>query len=92
MIAKSQDDFEYRIARLRLDANDVLVVKASNPIPDVVSRRIQERVRYILGEHTKVLVIDSGLDISVLTSAEIEKRSAPIPFLANTATPAMDVA
>lgn len=72
------DNFEYAMRRLKLEPNDILVVKGAKSISGEVSCRIQKAARNILGEYAKVLIVDPELDISVLTAAEIESRSAPL--------------
>jgi hypothetical protein len=68
-------DFEYRIGKLALSPDDVLVVKVDGRVPRELFERIAGYVRSHLGDDVrKVLVIDSQVDLSVLTRDEINRR------------------
>ncbi|MGD5626675.1 hypothetical protein QUT74_22530, partial [Xanthomonas citri pv. citri] len=69
-------DLEYRIAKLSLAPDDVLVVKVNERVPTELFQRVANYVRSQLDDKTrKVLVIDSQVDLSVITREEIERRS-----------------
>lgn len=65
---------EFDIAKLRLQAGDVLVVRMQ-PIPHDVAERVRESLAPVLPPGIKVLIIDHDTELSVLTQAEIEARS-----------------
>lgn len=71
----ASDHLEYTLRRLKMEPNDVLVVRCTKSISNEASRRLHKAARNILGENAKVLVVDPELDISILTAAEIETRS-----------------
>lgn len=75
------DDLELRIARLALGPDDVLVVKRQVPGPISVehAERVRSIVRDAAGPNTRILVIDASTDLAVLTRAEIEARTDPVP-------------
>jgi hypothetical protein len=61
------DDIEFKIARLELRPGDVLVVKYAKPLPDTTRQRLMAIVQEAAIGH-RVLVLDGGLDLSVLTA------------------------
>lgn len=72
-------DLETKIAKLDLAPNDILVVKVTH---HVISRAMADSlkagIKDALGpEHaaTRVLILDRGMELSVLTKAEIEDRA-----------------
>lgn len=65
---------EFEIAKLRLQAGDVLVVRMA-PITHETADAVRESLRPILPAGIKVLIIDNNTELSVLTQAEIEARS-----------------
>lgn len=71
------DDLEYRVGKLHLEPDDILVVKINTKMIDLVHiERIRENAKLVFGDRaTKILVLDSNIDISVLTRAEIEERT-----------------
>jgi len=63
------DDMEMRIARLKLERGDILVVQTDREHKhDVLSKLVPDGVR--------VLYIPSDVSLSMLTKAEIESRAA----------------
>jgi hypothetical protein len=66
---------EFDIAKLRLQAGDVLVVRMK-PIPHDIAERVRESLTPVLPPGIKVLIIDHDTELSVLTQAEIDERSA----------------
>ncbi len=71
----STEDFEYRIGKLSLEPDDILVVKLTSSIPYDAMGRLGERLREMLPSR-KVLVLDPNVDLSVLTAAEIAAKAA----------------
>lgn len=69
------DDIEFKIARLDLRPGDILVFKCKERLPSEAVARMRYDVGKYLGGH-RALVLDGGLDIAVLTAAEIESRSS----------------
>lgn len=77
MSATSTDPLEYQIARLELGPGDVLVFKASKALTREGADRVTRAVRSILGDHQKVMILDDGHDLAVLTAAELQARMSP---------------
>jgi hypothetical protein len=65
------DDLELRIARLELEAGDVLVVKTDR-------KPNHDAIGYLVPAGVRVLYITSDVELSVLTKADIESRTAPV--------------
>jgi predicted peroxiredoxin len=63
---------EVEIAKLRLDAGDVLVVKMKGRLPQEAAQRIHETMARVVPAGVKCLVVDPSLDLAVMTRAEIE--------------------
>ena len=66
---------EFKIARLDLRPGDILVVKS----PDILSHEQVQFISRLLKEECpnhRVMVLSSGMDLAVLTKAEIAERSA----------------
>ncbi len=68
-------EIEFRIARLELRPGDILVVKSRQRLSKIQVDRLADYLKPIL-EGRRCLVLDSGLDLAVLTAAEIEARSS----------------
>lgn len=62
------DDLELRIARLELEAGDVLVVKTD-------LKTAHDVLRDLVPAGVRVLYMPSDVELSVLTKAEIEERA-----------------
>lgn len=66
------DDLELRIGKLNLAPGDVLVLKSAERFsPDAIAR-ITLYVRRVCGPQHRVLILDGGIDLAVLTRAEID--------------------
>ena len=65
----------FEIAKLQLAAGDVLVVRPSERVSTEVARHIREDVGAMVPTGVSVLVINPGVELSVLTKAEIERRA-----------------
>jgi len=64
------------IAKLSLRRGDVLVIKTDRPTSQQIAERIRAHVKPLLPVECSVLVIDPGIEISVLTKADIKGRAA----------------
>lgn len=69
------DDLEYRIAKLKLESGDILILKFDVVLTKEQAARIREDVKHI-APGTKALILDHHAELSVLTRAEIEARTA----------------
>jgi hypothetical protein len=67
---------DVEIGKLHLKPGDVLVVRTESRIPMQVSERIRDLVQPKLPSGVQCLVIDPGIDLSVLTRAEIDAKAA----------------
>jgi hypothetical protein len=67
------DDMEYRIAKLKLEQGEVLVVKLDRRYPQEARLKLQAAIRAALPVGARVLILDSGCDISVLSREEIQR-------------------
>lgn len=66
-------DLEYRIAKLSLEAGDVLVVKINHTISAEIGGKIRESFERVV-RGNRVLILDNSMELSVLTKADIEQR------------------
>lgn len=69
------DDIEFKICRLDLRSGDVLVVKIDVILSAETAHRIHEVINKATRGH-KALILERGMDLAVLTAAEIEARTA----------------
>lgn len=67
---------DVEIAKLRLTAGDVLVVKADSKITKETADHIQMIIKEKLPPDVGCMVIDPSIILSVLTRAEIEAKAA----------------
>lgn len=68
-------DFEYRVGKLALNPGDMLVVKVDTYLTlDMAAQAKRHFERAVPG--TNVIIIERGVDLSVLTAAELAQRSA----------------
>jgi hypothetical protein len=63
------------IAKLVLAPDDVLVVRVPT-VTHEIADRIQKSMRGLLPAGVRVLVVDTDVELCVLTRAEIETRAA----------------
>lgn len=71
------DDIEFKIARLDLRPGDILVVKCRDRLTRETVVRLQEVIRATAPGH-KGLILERGMDLAILTAAEIELRSTAL--------------
>lgn len=72
------EDVEFKISRLDLRPGDILVIRCKQHVRLETVDLIREQLRDVIGAH-KVMILDGGADLAILTAAEIEKRSTPSP-------------
>lgn len=68
------DDIEFKISRLDLRPGDILVVRCPFLITAATAARLAAAVKEATGGH-RALILDGGMDLAILTAAEIEARS-----------------
>jgi len=64
----------FEIAKLQLQHGDVLVVKTDRPMSNEATERVRKHLAGILPQGVKTMIIDRGVDLSILTKAEIDER------------------
>lgn len=67
-------DLEFKIARLDLRPGDIVVLKSPKAISKQQADGMRQIIPEALGGH-KALILDNGMDIAVLTAAEIAERA-----------------
>ena len=65
---------EFDIAKLHLGPDDILVCRAKGTLSPQVASAIRDQLLNVAPKQ-KVMVIDSNLELSILTRAEIEART-----------------
>lgn len=68
----------FEIAKLRLQYGDVLVVKTDRPMSNEATERTRKHLAGLLPQGVKTMIIDKGVNLSVLTKTEIEQRSGDV--------------
>jgi hypothetical protein len=68
------DGLDLKIQHLDLKEGDVLVVSAKQPLPERVSEFLRARLSAVAPGH-RIMVLDGGLQLSVLTAAQIKART-----------------
>lgn len=73
------NDIETKIAKLELAPGDILVLKVGvHAFTPTMAENLRQQVKQALGpDHidTRVLLLDRGMELSVLTKAQIEERA-----------------
>lgn len=67
-----EEDVEFQIAKLDMRQGDVLVARATRIIPSEAAARIRVYLERSL-PGTKVVVIDGGLELSVVSKTDAKK-------------------
>lgn len=66
----------FEIGKLQLKDGDVLIVKTERPMSNDVTERVRKHLKGLLPRDVTVMIIDRGVELSVLTKTEIEERVA----------------
>lgn len=66
----------FEIGKLQLKDGDVLVVKTERPMSNDVTERVRKHLKGLLPRDVTVMIIDRGVELSVLTKTEIDERIA----------------
>jgi hypothetical protein len=66
----------FEIGKLQLKDGDVLVVKTDRPMSHDATERARKHLKSLLPRDVTIMIIDQGVDLSVLTRTEIEERVA----------------
>lgn len=69
---------EFRICRLDLQPNDILVLRFKERITHQVADRLRADLNSRFGKDRKILILENSADLAVLTAAEIESRAQSV--------------
>lgn len=72
----NNDDLLFCIAKLDLAPGDVLVVKTDRPMTNDTTARLRAWLATSLSGQNKIMIIDSGIELSKLTQSEIAEHAA----------------
>jgi PIN domain nuclease of toxin-antitoxin system len=64
------DDVEFQVARLELGPDDVLAVRPAKQLSSVMAAELRAQLERRLNLSGRVLVLDAGLELSVISKAE----------------------
>lgn len=67
---------QFKIEKLELKKGDVLVAKFGMRLSPEARQQVAAQLRTATPVGTKVLIIDPGIDLSVMTAADIAARAA----------------
>ena len=73
------DDVEFEVAKLELRATDILAVRVATPITSVVAAELRLRLERQLGLLGRVLVLEPGTELTVVTAVEPVMKAAVQP-------------
>jgi hypothetical protein len=62
------DDVEFQVAKLSLGPDDLLAVRVAKPISSAIATELRARLERQLNLVGRILVLDSGADLTVVTS------------------------
>ncbi len=66
----------FEIGKLQLQDGDILVVKTDRPMSIEATERARKHLKGLLPRDVTIMIIDRGVELSVLTKSEIEERIA----------------
>ena len=66
----------FEIGKLQLREGDVLVVRTDRPMSHQATETTRKHLRDLLPRGVTIMIIDKGVELSVLTKAEINERVA----------------
>lgn len=66
----------FEIGKLQLRDGDVLVIKTDRPMSHDATERVRKHLKGLLPRDVTIMIIDRGVELSVLTKAEIDDRVA----------------
>lgn len=58
---------EFQIAKLQLQRGDIIVLRVRDRLSREAAERIQREAKRAFGDANKIVVLENGTDISVLT-------------------------
>lgn len=63
------------IAKLKLEPGDIVVVRTKEFLSHEQSRYLHDKIKSVLPPGYRCVLLTGGLELSVLTKAEIERRA-----------------
>jgi hypothetical protein len=66
------DDVEFQIAKLSLNAEDLLVVRSAKPITSVMAAELMAQIGRRFNLNGRVLVVDAGTELSVVARTDVK--------------------
>lgn len=66
----------FEIGKLQLRDGDVLVVKTDRPMSHDATERTRKHLKGLLPQGVTIMIIDRGVELSVLSKTEIAERVA----------------
>ena len=73
------DDVEFQVAKLQLGPTDILAVCVARPITWVMATELRSRLERQLGLSGRVLVIEPGTELTVVTAIDPATKTAVQP-------------
>ena len=67
------DDVDFEIAKLQLGPEDILAVRPAKPLTSIVATELRARLEHRFNLVGRVMVLDAGLELSVLTKADAKR-------------------
>jgi hypothetical protein len=69
-------DVEFEIAKLELGPTDILAVRVTKPVTSVLVAELRSRLERRLGLSGRVLVLEPGTELTVVTAADPATKTA----------------
>ena len=73
------EDVEFEVAKLELGPTAILAVRVATPITSVLAAEIRLRLERQLGLSGRVLVLEPGTELTVVTAADPATKAAVQP-------------
>ena len=70
------DDVKFEVARLELGPPDILAVRVAKPVTSVLATEIRSRLERQLGLWGRVLILERGTELTVVTAADPATNAA----------------
>lgn len=73
--SNSINDIEFKIARLELGPEDILVLRFKERISKEAAEGLQKSIKPLIGDR-KCMILENGADVAVLTGAHVKQLLA----------------
>ena len=73
------DDVEFEVAKLELGPTDILAVRVATPVSSVLAIELRSRLERQLGLSGRVLVLEPGTELTVVTAADPATKTGVQP-------------